>query len=608
METNAVTVSLRDISTDMPVQYEHLVSEQSSDGGTLTARDQGNAPGEHSMTPSALSAGDKSLEEVSLTAKSSIQEQGDASVEHLNSSKAGGQGGALEEHHTTCAGDQQKTLEENSLTVKSSTDEHVEATGQHLKPSNAVGQGKAPEVRIPRKSPRAMRHVNHRETIEDRKRNGADNANNDTADRLADQVFTTDGGRVLRKKRRSTQQDAAQTCCTICGLTVRPSELQNHYDWEVDKLNKMLRLDGTRIREQKSDRDRHDRRKASQSSTMPSTTSGKRKLRERTTTTSTDDVEEEAMVELSQEERLTEFDRIKRKRQERLYSRLRKHKMSDFDNEDGPSTSADSSDSTTCPICHVILTGTAEERNSHAEACLTSGRILATQEDEDVDIEDQNESFDEYTWCGQTRIRVTSMLETGFKGLGYEVRKQNNDADDTELNIESDDDSAEFGVPQYSEADIIPCGSEDMDEHTQTLRNAVLEGSQERVPPLHKEGPIEDNRDANANVPSSHQQTIEASTSSDSKASYEGNPLYPGQSRTVVDCLRAKIEELEKAASKQDSIRCLICMDAYRNATVSVQCWHVHCEECWLRTLGAKKLCPQCNMITSPNQLRRIYL
>ena len=43
-------------------------------------------------------------------------------------------------------------------------------------------------------------------------------------------------------------------------------------------------------------------------------------------------------------------------------------------------------------------------------------RILATQEDEDVDIEDQNESFDEYTWCGQTRIRVTSMLETGFKG------------------------------------------------------------------------------------------------------------------------------------------------------------------------------------------------
>lgn len=74
---------------------------------------------------------------------------------------------------------------------------------------------------------------------------------------------------------------------------------------------------------------------------------------------------------------------------------------------------------------------------------------------------------------------------------------------------------------------------------------------------------------------------------------------------------------------------------------VSVSCWHVHCEECWLRTLvstdfitrslpfrccvvvlmwifyhdffflnwqGAKKLCPQCNMITSPSDLRRIYL
>ena len=55
-------------------------------------------------------------------------------------------------------------------------------------------------------------------------------------------------------------------------------------------------------------------------------------------------------------------------------------------------------------------------------------------------------------------------------------------------------------------------------------------------------------------------------------------------------------------------LRCLICMDKYSKPLVSVQCWHVHCEECWLRTLGAKKLCPQCNMITSPSDLRRIFL
>jgi len=56
------------------------------------------------------------------------------------------------------------------------------------------------------------------------------------------------------------------------------------------------------------------------------------------------------------------------------------------------------------------------------------------------------------------------------------------------------------------------------------------------------------------------------------------------------------------------SFRCLICMDKYCKPVISVKCWHVHCEECWLRTLGAKKLCPQCNVITSPADLRRIFL
>jgi hypothetical protein len=40
----------------------------------------------------------------------------------------------------------------------------------------------------------------------------------------------------------------------------------------------------------------------------------------------------------------------------------------------------------------------------------------------------------------------------------------------------------------------------------------------------------------------------------------------------------------------------------------SINCWHVHCEECWLKTLSVKKLCPQCNVITSPSDLRKIYL
>lgn len=54
--------------------------------------------------------------------------------------------------------------------------------------------------------------------------------------------------------------------------------------------------------------------------------------------------------------------------------------------------------------------------------------------------------------------------------------------------------------------------------------------------------------------------------------------------------------------------RCLICLDAFVSPVVSVGCWHVCCEICWCKILGAKRLCPQCNRITSPDDLRRIFL
>ncbi|MEQ2272617.1 hypothetical protein XENORESO_003438, partial [Xenotaenia resolanae] len=77
---------------------------------------------------------------------------------------------------------------------------------------------------------------------------------------------------------------------------------------------------------------------------------------------------------------------------------------------------------------------------------------------------------------------------------------------------------------------------------------------------------------------------------------------------TTMEALKARIRELEKQILRGDRYKCLICMDSYTMPLTSIQCWHVHCEECWLRTLGNKKLCPQCNTITSPGDLRRVYL
>src|SRR5436305_852989 len=55
-------------------------------------------------------------------------------------------------------------------------------------------------------------------------------------------------------------------------------------------------------------------------------------------------------------------------------------------------------------------------------------------------------------------------------------------------------------------------------------------------------------------------------------------------------------------------LRCNICLNAYCTPVISVQCFHTYCEKCWLQTLQAQKLCPQCRVITQPGDLRRIYL
>merc|ERR1719468_501045 len=57
-------------------------------------------------------------------------------------------------------------------------------------------------------------------------------------------------------------------------------------------------------------------------------------------------------------------------------------------------------------------------------------------------------------------------------------------------------------------------------------------------------------------------------------------------------------------SDNRETSRCLICMESYSNALISVNCWHVHCKHCWMQSLGAKKLCPQCKVITSPKDLR----
>uniref|UniRef100_A0A8C2HUB5 E3 ubiquitin-protein ligase RNF220 n=1 Tax=Cyprinus carpio TaxID=7962 RepID=A0A8C2HUB5_CYPCA len=258
------------------------------------------------------------------------------------------------------------------------------------------------------------------------------------------------------------------------------------------------------------------------------------------------------------------------------------------------------------------LTGTEEEMSRHVEQCLFK-REGATEEDS-ADVEGENGTrFEEYEWCGQKRVRATTLLEGGFRGTGFAMcsTKESHDSD-ADLDVDGDD-TLEYGKAQYTEADIIPCSGEDQGEakEREALRGAVLNGGvpSNRITPEFSKW-ASDEMPSTSNGESSKQEPSSSSSSSTPRTckNSEIEKITEDSTATTLEALKARIRELEKQILRGDRYKCLICMDSYTMPLTSIQCWHVHCEECWLRTLGNKKLCPQCNTITSPGDLRRVYL
>uniref|UniRef100_A0A8C8RYD3 E3 ubiquitin-protein ligase RNF220 n=1 Tax=Pelusios castaneus TaxID=367368 RepID=A0A8C8RYD3_9SAUR len=292
---------------------------------------------------------------------------------------------------------------------------------------------------------------------------------------------------------------------------------------------------------------------------------------------------------------LQTFLRVRANRQTRLNARIGKMKRRKQD------------EGQVCPLCSRPLSGSEEEMSRHVEHCLAKREGSCMTEDDSVDIENENGNrFEEYEWCGQKRIRATTLLEGGFRGSGFVVcsGKENPDSD-ADLDVDGDD-TLEYGKPQYTEADIIPCTGEEPGEakEREALRGAVLNGGtpSTRITPEFSKW-ASDEMPSTSNGESSKQEAMQKTCkNSDIEKITEDSAV------TTFEALKARVRELERQLSRGDRYKCLICMDSYTMPLTSIQCWHVHCEECWLRTLGAKKLCPQCNTITSPGDLRRIYL
>ncbi|KAL6055732.1 hypothetical protein STEG23_006032, partial [Scotinomys teguina] len=356
------------------------------------------------------------------------------------------------------------------------------------------------------------------------------------------------------KKKAVALFDSQAPICPICQVLLRPSELQEHMEQELEQLAQLpvsknaLLKDAMAPGTPKSLLLSASIKREGDSPASPHSSS-------------TDD--------LHHSDRYQTFLRVRANRQTRLNARIGKMKRR------------------------------KQDEGQREGSCMA--------EDDAVDIEHENSNrFEEYEWCGQKRIRATTLLEGGFRGSGFVMcsGKENPDSD-ADLDVDGDD-TLEYGKPQYTEADVIPCTGEEPGEakEREALRGAVLNGGppSTRITPEFSKW-ASDEMPSTSNGESSKQEAMQKTCkNSDIEKITEDSAV------TTFEALKARVRELERQLSRGDRYKCLICMDSYSMPLTSIQCWHVHCEECWLRTLGAKKLCPQCNTITAPGDLRRIYL
>ncbi|KAL4235837.1 hypothetical protein ACF0H5_004227 [Mactra antiquata] len=386
----------------------------------------------------------------------------------------------------------------------------------------------------------------------------------------ADRHTPDSEGRSLRKQRKKLILDGQTPHCPVCGLTLRPGEVETHLQAELEKLDKLSSRNTRKSRENTP----------LGRKTLPSPSGCRGK--------------ESPGVGAASQARYENYMRVQTNRQARLgvRSRTRKKKLEE----------------TVCPVCSKKVSGTPEELNEHVELCLKK------RDDElepvDVEADDTTEQYEEYTWAGQTRIRASSMLDGGYAGSGFHVANSNNQVqdDDCDLNVD-DDDSDKYGIPQYSEVDVIPCASDEPseDREREALRGAFL-STADAPTSLTTHSRLVDTEIEGAYNPEDTKTTttvLEGGGHIKHETIDDKDDNVGGSAGMIITALRCRLKEKDKT---QVSPKCLICMESFNKPVTSTQCWHVHCEECWLRTLGAKKLCPQCNMITSPSDLRRIYL
>lgn len=374
---------------------------------------------------------------------------------------------------------------------------------------------------------------------------------------------------------RKRKPNSEPLCCPICSITLRQHEMEAHYRMEMEKLDKLSSGSPNRNRKLTS----HSPL-AGCSSSSPLLSSGPdtRQHHNGDTTASNSNDKVIEVKRVTGGDCWGTYQKIRSNRQKRLKIKPKKRKTEE----------------TTCPVCNEQPIG---DINEHVDRCLEktetrlNGNLKPESDEESIDVE--GETFDEYEWAGQTRVRASSMLPGGFAAAGIGTTITPASDDENELNVDGDDTQI-YGPPQFSERSIVPISK---DESNSYLRELVI-GNE---PPTSFQN--DEAKEGSSSAASEHESEapiIEAPEplNAQQMASHDSN--------LIIDALTAKIREYERYI--QNKPKCLICLSDFKKPVVSICCWHVYCQDCWLNSLGSRKLCPQCNMITSATDLRRIYL
>ncbi|KAJ3240802.1 hypothetical protein HDU81_002655 [Chytriomyces hyalinus] len=213
---------------------------------------------------------------------------------------------------------------------------------------------------------------------------------------------------------------------------------------------------------------------------------------------------------------------------------------------------ADDEDAPTCFLCGALLPKTAAAINNHIDLCLAraesgGGTSSNTPKQSKPKSPPQNFSprenqeygeeleYEEYTWAGQTRVRITSMVEGGFEASGFNVHKKADRDIDEDVLIDDDEEKV-FGASQYSQDDI---------------RKYVADGE------------VGENGEGGGSpVPyySQNDNEIDVETIDVSKELAKFITEVPSDAKLIIEALTQRLKSLEGDTQK---VKCLICCESY---------------------------------------------